>query len=200
MNDFETLDGSVSSGVVTLTYDLRHLPYPHSTTINSVLLQRSLAGANAFATVATLSTASTGTTTDTPGTAGEYSYKLVINIGVAPETITLQSNVLSASTLASSVLTGSVSSPRVSLSWTFGVGRPAYSEVQRSNDAGVTWVAIARFDDGQSTFSEVLSTSGDFQYRVVQSLKAPQTPNENIQNTTITSNVVTLTVVGSGQD
>jgi hypothetical protein len=195
-NDFETLDGSVAGSVVSLTYDLRHLPFPHSTTINTVQLWRRPAGGT-FTLLSTLSTASTGSTTDTPASAGEYEYKLVINIGDSANLNTLQSNVLRASTLASSTLTGSVSGNKVSLAWTEGVGRTAYSEVQRSNDAGVTYVPVARFDDGTLTFSEALSTSGTFLYRVVLSVYAPQNPNENIQNTTVTSNVVSLTVVGS---
>jgi hypothetical protein len=198
--DFGSLTGTVNTGAgtVTLTWDSPHQGNVNESTIVKVEVLRSLFGYENFAVIAT----STGvdftgkTYTDTVPSVGQYSYKVRYTVGVAPHTVTLESNVTSASTDTAVVLSGSVSGKQVTLTWDQSAGNYDDVIVQRSADGGVTYQTVRKVDGASTSFVEELSASGTYKYRLQVSVEEPETLDNasEFKDGTITSNVVTLTV------
>jgi hypothetical protein len=201
MNDFGTLFATVNkaAGQVTLTWSLAHLSEVNAKTVVSVTVQRSDFYNENFTTIATSAGDFAGSTyVDTVPAVGEYTYKIIVVVGIAPELVTLQSNPISASTLQTVVLSGTGGSA-VNLSWVIGTGNVASSIVERSADSGATWHQTRSISGKLSpVFSEVFSQPGTYQYRVRVLLEQPEVPDALGRDEELVSNVLTFTVNNTG--
>jgi len=202
MNDFATLNGSVVGGTVVLTWSLHSISAVNGKTIVSNVVQRSPTGVESWATLATSTGAdfAGATYTDTLPAEGDYQYRLILTVGIAPHITVLHSNIISANLVTSVTLTGSVSGAVVSLDWGGDGNAVGYTgevesaTVERSAD-GVHYFPVRnRGGRLSSSYSETLSQPGTYLYRVKVFFENPELPDALGVDQVLTSNVVSLTV------
>jgi hypothetical protein len=202
MNDFATLNGSVVNGTVVLTWNLHGISAVNGKTVVSNVVQRSPTGVEQWATLAT----STGTDfagatyTDQLPAEGDYQYRLILTVGIAPNITVLHSNIISANLVTSVTLTGSVNGAVVSLDWGGAGNAVGYTgevesaTVERSADGGAHYFPVRnRGGRLSSSYVETLSQPGTYLYRVKVSFENPELPDALGVDQVITSNVVSIT-------
>jgi len=203
MNDFATLNGTIVGASIVLRWSLAHLSEVNGKTVVSNTVQRSPTGVEQWVTLATSTGAdfAGATYTDLVPAEGDFQYRLVLIVGIAPHTVTLHSNIISANFVTAVTLTGSVSGSVVSLDWGGAgnavgyVGEVESATVERSADAGVTYFPVRTLSGRlASAYSESLSQPGTYLYRVKVSFENPETPDAIGRDQVLTSNVVSLTV------